>query len=145
MNAPMIDLVASITVLLTGGYLISLAIFLLLLPERGKRFLGGFASSAFAHYLEILLRFAAGVSILLYAPYMLFSKFFVILGWILVLTTIGLSIIPWQWHRRFAQSTVPYATRRLWLIAVASFVFGGFVLACVIFGNETEKVRSAAY
>ena len=141
----MIDFASSIIVLLTGGYLISLSVFLLLLPTRGKRFLGGFASSAFTHYLEILLRFVVGGAILLNAPYMLFSDFFVISGWIMVLTTIGLSIIPWQWHRRFAQWAVPYATRRLWVIAVASFVFGGFVLASVIFGNEFEKLRVAVY
>jgi hypothetical protein len=145
MYTSLIDLFASIIVLLTGGYLISLSMFLLLLPERGRRFLGGFASSAYTHYLEILLRLVVGGAILLYAQHMLFSNFFVILGWILVLTTIGLSIIPWQWHRRFAQWAVPYAIRRLWLIVVASFVFGGFVLVSVIFGNGTEEFRSAAY
>jgi hypothetical protein len=145
MYAPMIDFASSIIVLLTGGYLISLSVFLLLLPTRGKRFLGGFASSAFTHYLEILLRFVSGGAILLYAPYMLFPNFFVIFGWILVLTTIGLCAIPWQWHRRFAQWAVPYAIRHLWLVAVASFIFGGIVLASVILGNETEKLLSAPY
>jgi hypothetical protein len=76
---------------------------------------------------------------------MWFSDFFIISGWIMVLTTIGLSIIPWQWHHHFAQWTVPYATRRLWVIAVASFIFGGFVLASVIFGNESEKFRDRVY
>ena len=135
----MINLVALIMVLLTGGYLISLSVFLLLLPESGERFLGGFAGSAFTHYLEVLLRFVAGGAILLYAPYMLFSDFFVIFGWILVVTTVGLGAVPWQWHRRFAQWAVPYATRRLRLVAVASFIFGGFVLASVILGSGTGK------
>ncbi len=135
----MINLVALIIVLLAGGYLVSLSLFLLLLPARGERFLRGFASSAFAHYLEVSLRFVVGGAILQYAPYMLLSGFFVILGWILVVTTVGLGAVPWWWHQRFAQWTVPYATRRLWLIAVASFVFGGFVLVSVILGNGTEK------
>lgn len=126
-------------VLLTGGYLISLSMFLLLLPARGKQFLGGFASSAFTHYLEVLLRFVAGGAMLLYAPYMLFSNFFVFLGWILIITTVGLGAVPWQWHRRFAQRAVPYLTRRLWLVVVASFVFGGFILASVILGSGIEK------
>ena len=126
-----------ILVLLTGLYLVSLAGLLLLSPTRGKYFLGGFAGSAFTHYLEILLRFIAGGAILLYAPQMLFSDFFVILGWILALTTVGLLAVPWRWHQRFAQWAVPYATRRLWLVAVASFVFGGFIIASVILGNRT--------
>lgn len=85
-----------------------------------------------------MLRLIAGVAILLYAPHMLFSNFFVIFGWILVVTTVGLFAVPWQWHQRFAQWGVPYATRNLRLVVGASFVFGGFVIAAVIFGG-TER------
>ena len=63
----MISLLASILVLLTGLYLIGLAVALFLSPARAKRFLGGFASSAFTHYLELVLRLIAGGAILLYA------------------------------------------------------------------------------
>lgn len=135
----MINLLASILVLLAAFYLIGFAGLLLVSPARGKRFLGEFASSAFTHYLELAIRLIAGVAILLYAPQMLFSGFFVILGWVLVMTTVGLFAVPWQWHRRFAQWGVPHATRHLRLIAVASFVFGGFVLVSVMLGNGTEK------
>jgi uncharacterized protein YjeT (DUF2065 family) len=141
----MINLLASILVLLAGFYLIGLAGLLLVSPARGKRFLIGFASSAFTHYFELVIRLISGVAILLSAPLMLFSGFFVILGWALVLTTIGLFAIPWQWHRQFAQWGVPYATRHLRLFAVASFVFGGFVLASVILGSGTEKWLRAAF
>lgn len=135
MYTPIINLIALIIILLTGGYLISLALFLLLLPARGERFLSGFAGSAFAHYLEVSLRLVAGGAMLLYAPQMLFSDFFVIFGWILVLTTFGLAIIPWRLHRRFASWAVPFAVRRLRLVAFVSFLFGGFVLASVVIGN----------
>lgn len=135
----MINLLASVLILLTGFYLIGLAGLLLVSPARGKRFLGGFASSAFTHYFELIIRLIAGVAILLYAPQMLFPDFFVILGWVLVMTTVGLFAVPWQWHRRFAQWGVPHATRHLKLIAIASFVIGGFILASVILGNGTEK------
>jgi len=135
----MINLLASILVPLTGIYLIGLAVVLLLSPARASLFLGGFASSAFTHYLELVLRLIVGGAILLSAPGMLFSGFFVILGWILVVTTVGLFAVPWQWHQRFAQWGVPYATRNTRLVAVASFVFGGFVLASVILGGGTEQ------
>jgi hypothetical protein len=74
----MISLLASIMVLLTGLYLIGLALGLFLSPARAARFLGGFASSAFTHYSELVLRLTAGGAILLCAPQMLFSDFFVI-------------------------------------------------------------------
>ena len=141
----MMNLLASILVLLAGFYLIGLAGLLSVSPARGKRFLGGFASSAFTHYFELAIRLIAGVAILLHAPRMLFSAFFLILGWVLVITTVGLFTVPWQWHRRFAQWGVPYATRYVRLLAVASFVFGGFVLASVILGSGTEKWLGAVF
>lgn len=113
----MINLFASVLVLLTGLYLIGFAVGLMLSPARAKRFLSGFASSAFTHYLELGIRLIAGVAILLSAPQMMFSNFFVICGWILVVTTVGLFAVPWQWHQRFALWGVPYATRNLKLVA----------------------------
>lgn len=134
----MINLLASILVWLTGLYLISFSLVMFLAPARAKRFLSDFASSAFAHYLELGVRLVAGVAILRYAPQMLFSNFFVIFGWILVVTTVALFAVPWRWHQRFAQWGVPYATRNLRLVAGAAFVFGGFVIASIIFGG-TER------
>lgn len=140
----MINMLASIVVLLTGFYLVGLALGLLLSPEGATRFLGGFASSGFIHYLELVLRLIAGGAILLYAPQMLFSGFFVIVGWVLVVTTVGLFAVPWQWHQRFARRAVPYATRNLRLVAVASFAFGVFVLASVVLGGGSEQEFGAA-
>ncbi len=132
----MINLLASMLVSLTGLYLVSFALVMLLAPDRAKQFLSGFASSVLTHYLELVVRLIAGGAILLYARQMLFSNFFIIFGWILVGTTAGLFAVPWQWHQRFAQWGVPYAIRNLKLVAGASFVFGGFVLASVILGRH---------
>ncbi len=134
----MVNLLASILVSLTGLYLIGFALITLLSPARAKRFLGGFASSASTHYLELVLRLIVAGAILLHARQMLFSDFFVIFGWILVVTTVGLFAVPWQWHQRFARWGVPLASRNLKLIAGGSFVFGGFVIAAIIFGG-TER------
>jgi hypothetical protein len=90
----MINVLALVLALLTGLYLIGLAVLVLLSPARATRFLDGFASSAFTHHLELMLRFIAGGAILLYAPQMLFSGFFVVIGWVLVVTTVGLFAVP---------------------------------------------------
>ena len=131
----MIDLLAAILVLLTGLYLVGLAAVSFLSPARATRFLGGFAGSAFTHYLELVLRLIAGGAILRCSPRMLFSGFFVMLGWVLVATTAGLFAVPWRWHHRFARRAVPYATRNLALIGVASFALGAFILASVVLGG----------
>jgi hypothetical protein len=125
---------ALIVVLLTGFYLIGLAIMSLVVPAQASSFLLGFAGSAFTHYLELLLRMIVGGAFLQCAPDLLFPDIFALFGWVLIATTACLFVVPWQSHRRFAQRAVPHAIRQLKLVAVASLLFGGFVLASVIGG-----------
>ncbi len=127
----MLSNLALLAVVLTGLYLICLAVVSLIAPARASQFLMGFADSAFAHYLELLLRLVVGAAFLQYAPEMAFSAAFTGFGWVLILTTLCLFAIPWQWHRRFAQKTVPQAVRNLNLIAVAALAAGSAVLLAV--------------
>jgi hypothetical protein len=72
----MIDLLALALVLLTGLYLIGLGAVSLFAPARATFFLEGFASSARAHYVELVLRLGAGFALVTYAPRMRFSAAF---------------------------------------------------------------------
>jgi uncharacterized protein YjeT (DUF2065 family) len=130
----MIGILASAVVVLSGLYFVVLAIASFLAPGRVERFLSAFAGSAGAHYSELLIRLVVGGSFLLASPDMLFAPVFRLFGWVLVITTVVLFAVPWRWHHRFAQQTVPYAVRHLRLFGVASFVLGGFILTSVICG-----------
>ena len=59
---------------------------------------------------------------------MRFPGVFVVLGWVLIVTSVALFAVPWTWHRRFAERSVPQAVRHLKLLGVASLIFGGFIL-----------------
>lgn len=130
----MLSILALIVVVLAGFYLVALAAVALFAPARAAGFLLGFVGSATLHYLELLLRLVVGSAFLLHAPYLPFPNVFTVVGWVLILTTAGLALVPWQWHRRFAQKTVPHAVRNLKLIAVSSLAAGGFVLAAASYG-----------
>jgi uncharacterized protein YjeT (DUF2065 family) len=130
----MIALVASGVIVLTGLYFVWLGVTSVFAPVLAARFLSGFASSAFKHYLELFIRFAIGWSLLVRAPHMLFPEVLVVFGWVLVVTTVGLLVIPWQWHHRFAQLAVPPALRHLKIIGVVSVLLGTLVLAAVFRG-----------
>ena len=123
---------APAVVVLTGLYFVGLASISLFAPARAARFLLGFAGSASAHYIELVVRIVVGGAFLLNAPLMLFPGAFVAFGWVLVITSICLFALPWKWHHRFAQKSVPHAVRHLRLIAIASFALGVFVLAAVV-------------
>ena len=131
----MIQPIALIIVVIAGLYFIALATASLLIPDQAKRYLLGFAGSPLKHFTELILRFAVGGALILYSPHMLFSKAFAISGWILLATTACLFLIPWRWHRRFAEFAVPQATQYITLIGLSSLLLGVLVLTAVIQGG----------
>ena len=130
----MIDLLASVVVLLTGLYLIGLAAVSWFAPARATHFLDGLASSAWTHSLELVLRLGAGGAMVVHAPRMRCPGAFALVGWVLIITTAALFVVPWRWHQRFARWAVPQAIPHLKLVAAASFLFGVLVLACLVLG-----------
>lgn len=131
----MIEALALTLVVLTGLYFLALATASLLKPAVARRFLSGFASSPSTHYAELFLRFLAGGALVIHAPHMAFSGAFRVFGWMLIVTTAGLMLVPWGWHRRFAQSVVPWATRHMTLIGVSSLALGVLFLSAVFVGS----------
>ncbi|MGD9589510.1 MAG: hypothetical protein AB7Q37_13950 [Pyrinomonadaceae bacterium] len=131
MNA-LLDWLTFIVVMLWGVFLVGLGLTSLFAPEQAKRFLLGFAQTAARHYLEMAGRMVVGGALLVQAPKLEFSLALTVLGWMLVVTTVALLIIPWQWHRRFADRTVPAATRHMALIGIAPILLGALVITLLI-------------
>jgi hypothetical protein len=128
----MIEILASTVVVIAGLYFIALAAASLFLPIRATRFLLGFADSALKHYAEMFVRLVVGAALILHAPHMLHSGAFALFGWILLVTTACLLVVPWRWHHRFARHVLPRATRHITLIGLVSLVLGGLILAAVV-------------
>jgi hypothetical protein len=124
--------IAGSVVVAFGLWLIGLAAFILVAPARAGRFLMGFASSARAHYAEQGLRLIVGTAVAIFAPMMMFPALFRVFGWLIVLSTLGLLLLPWRWHRRFARRVMPPVVRHGKWFAVASFILGAFVLFAAI-------------
>ncbi|HYI12283.1 MAG TPA: hypothetical protein VEK57_24735 [Thermoanaerobaculia bacterium] len=127
----MADVLLAVPVLLAGLYLVGLAAVAFISPQKAKLFLSSFASSPFAHFAELFSRLLVGVSLVLYAAQMKFSSLFTVLGWTIVVTTIGLFVAPWRWHRRFARWSVPLATRNMALFGLGSLAAGVLLLFSV--------------
>lgn len=60
------------------------------------------------------------MALITWSPYSLESRVFILLGWVLVASSVVLAVLPWRWHARFAQQSVPAATRWPALIGTAS-------------------------
>ncbi len=131
----MISLLALALVLLAGLYLVGLGVAVLARPAAASRFLLGFAGSGPLHYLELLVRIGVGLAFLHRAPAMLLPAVFSAFGWVLVITSAALLLVPWQWHRRFAERAVPQALRFLPLIGICSLLLGGGVWLAALGGS----------
>ena len=102
-------LLSGILVVGFGAFLVGLGIVIAINPLLAERFLKSFASSARAHYTEQASRLVAGVAIVIFAPSMWFPDLFMLFGWLIIVTTLGLLLIPWQWHNKFGEWAIPLA------------------------------------
>jgi len=86
----------------------------------------------------MVLRLAVGGSILWQAPHLMYPAAFAIFGWMMVGTTAVLLLLPWKWHRRFAQKAVPQAIGYLPFVGVVSIVLG-IVLLVFLLKSLTDR------
>ena len=123
---------AGTVVVACGLWLVGLAVATVATPARAERFLTRFASSARAHYAEQVLRLLAGSAIVVFSSEMRFPDLFRPFGWLIVVTALGLLLVPWRWHQRFGQWSIPLAVRHMKLFALGSFVLGILILVSVL-------------
>jgi hypothetical protein len=121
-------LISGIVVVFVGAGLIGVAVMTAIKPVLTERFLNSFASSARAHYTEQAVRLIAGGAIVTFASSMWYPNVFMVFGWIILGSTAGLLLIPWQWHHKFGTWAIPLAIRHIKLYAIGSFVLGALIL-----------------
>ena len=133
----LITALALVVIVLAGLYMLALGAASLFAPLHAGRFLLGFASTRSVHLAELLARLVVGAAFVHYAPHMRFSSAFSFFGWALLLTTACLLVMPWEWHRRFAQRAVPNALRFIVVIGLVSLSLATAVFFAVINGQAT--------
>ena len=122
-------LVAAKTILAAVAiFFLMLGLAALIRPSIARRFLLGFATSALKHYTELATRLLVGASVLLVAPHSSYAPALAAFGWLLIVTTAFMTLVPWRAHHRFAAASVPKALRFLPMIGVSSLVLGGLLL-----------------
>lgn len=131
---------AGVVVVVTGIVACLLAGRILFDRTFAERFLGSFAATARAHYTEQAIRMVAGTALVVYAPAMRFPAAFSIFGWIVIATTVGLLLVPWRWHGRFADRVVPWVIRNRKLYAGGLIALGGILLYAVFDRPDGREV-----
>lgn len=124
-------LLSGIVVVGFGLYLIGLAVVIALKPLLAERFIKSFATSARAHYTEQAARLTVGAGLVIFAPSMWYPNLFEGFGWLIIITTVGLLLVPWQWHNKFGRWAIPLAIRHLKSYALGASALGAFILYAV--------------
>jgi hypothetical protein len=130
--AAMLAWLSMIVLCAAGAYLVVLGVSALAFPARASRFLLGFAGSARLHYLELAIRLAIGGALLLRAPDMPLPGAWLAVAWVLIASTAILLLLPWRWHRAFAERTVPPVLRFMAPLGIASALLGLLLAAAAL-------------
>jgi uncharacterized protein YjeT (DUF2065 family) len=128
----MVTVLAGMVVMLSAAYLLGFGVLAVAGPARAFGHLRRLASTFPLHVLELLVRFAVGAAFVAYASEMQFGGAFRTFGIIIVITTLGLAVLPWRWHRWVAQLTLPAIERHVSLLGIASIAAGSLVLWAVV-------------
>ena len=128
----MLDVATYIVVILWGVFLVGLGVTSFIKPDATKAFLLAFAQTRAKHFIEMALRLIVGASMLVQSSRIEFPVVFAIFGWMLVGTTAVLILVPWRWHKAFADKTVPNAVRYISLMGIFALALGVFMISLMI-------------
>lgn len=126
-------LLAGIVVVAFALVLVGLTVLVFARPALAERFFLSFASSARAHYTEQVVRLVIGASLVVRSPVMWQAAMFRLVGWAIVVSSMGLLLAPWQWHHRFGARVRPMFVRYMKLYAMGLCAFGALLLYGVFF------------
>jgi hypothetical protein len=89
-------------IVLCGGWLIGIGVFIFVRPNSALSCLAKMASTNVINYTEISLRMLAGFAFLQYAEASRFPQGLYVCGWFLVVTSGILFLVPRKWHAAYA-------------------------------------------
>lgn len=126
-----VHLLSGLVVVASAMLLIGVTVLVFTKSAVAERFFRGFASSARTHFAEQIFRVVFGGSLVIYSSAMWQTGVFRLIGWLLVVSSVVLMLLPWQWHHRFGQKILPMFIQHMWLYAIGSFAFGVAILYAV--------------
>ncbi len=94
-----------------------------------------FAATKKAHFIEQTIRLMVGLSLIHFATVMNYTELFQVFGWLIVITSLLLILLPWQWHHQFALKVIPMVKNHLNIYGLLS-LFLGVLLFYAIWAHE---------
>ena len=125
----MITIISKWTVLLFGVVIIFVGFIMLFAPKKARETLRKAGSTSFINYSEITIRLIPAVALILYADFCKFPEAFKIFGWIMIITSVILYIVPRKTHHNFSLKSAEILKPIYFqLISPFAFLFGGLII-----------------
>jgi len=101
----MIIEIAKWVVIFFGVFIIFIAFVMLINPKKARNTLRKGGSTNFINYAEITIRLIPAISLILYSKFSKFPEAFKIFGWIMLVTSLILYIVPRKTHHKFSMKS----------------------------------------
>ena len=110
-------------------FLMVMGILCFIRPIPIQHFFDLFAATKKAHFIEQTIRLMVGLSLIHFATVMNYTGLFQLFGWLIVITSLLLILLPWQWHHQFAIRVIPKVKRHLKIYGLLSMLLSVLILS----------------
>ena len=129
----MIIELAKWVVIFFGIFIIIIGFVMLINPTKARNTLRKAGSTNFINYAEITLRLIPAIALILCSELSKFPLAFKIFGWIMLITSLILYVVPRKIHHKFSMKSAdilkPFYFQ---LISPVAFLLGGLILYNVL-------------
>lgn len=125
----MITEIAKWVVILFGIFIIFMGFIMLIRPKKARATLRKAGSTDFINYAEITIRLIPAIALILYADFSKFPEVFKIFGWIMLITSLVLYVVPRKIHYSFSMRSADMLKPIYFqLLSPFAFIFGGLII-----------------
>lgn len=125
----MIIEISKYVILIFGIFIIFIGFVMLINPKKARNTLRKAGSTNFINYTEITIRLIPAIALIVYSDFSKFPEAFKIFGWIMLITSLVLYIIPRKIHHKFSMLSADYLKPIYFqLISAFAFLLGGLIL-----------------
>lgn len=112
-----------------GLYIIIIGFLMLINPKKARATLRKAGSTNLINYSEITIRLIPAIALIIYADATRLPLAFTVLGWIMVITSFVLYLIPREMHHQFSMKSADLLVPLYWqLLSPLAFLFGGLII-----------------
>lgn len=116
-------------VILFGIFIIFVGFMMLFKPNKARTTLRKAGSTNFINYAEITIRIIPAVALILYANLAKFPEAFKVFGWIMLITSLVLYMVPRKLHHQFSMKSADILKPIYFqLISPFAFLIGGLII-----------------